>query len=127
MPTYLYYCLDCGKSFERIFSYAEYGKKKAICPHCNSENNRRKQTKVRIKKDRGERLSQLADPNLLDSIDNDPKALGKMMRDLGNGLEVDMPEEYSEVVDRLEAGQSPDEISDAIEGGSDTTEDDAVG
>lgn len=127
MPTYLYVCRDCGKLFERTFSYAEYGKKKAICVHCGSENNRRKQTKIRIKKDRGERLSQLADPNLLDKVDNDPKALGKMMRDLGNDMEAELPGEYDEVVDRLESGQSPDEISDALEGGTETPSDNAVG
>jgi len=127
MPTYVFICLDCGKKFEQFFSYAEYGVKKAVCSYCGSENNRRKMTKVRVKRGPSEKIADLSDPSLLDRVDEDPKLLGKMMREMGNDMESDLPAEYGEVIDRLEAGQSPDEITSAMEGGTESASDDAVG
>lgn len=127
MPTYGFICLDCGNKFEQFFSYAEYGVKKAECSKCGSENNRRKLTKVRVKRGTGDNIAHLADPSLLDRVDQDPKLLGKMMRELGSDMESDLPAEYGEVIDRLESGQSPDEITSAMEGGSEDSADNAVG
>jgi hypothetical protein len=36
--------------------------------------------------------------------------MGRFMRKMGNELGEEMPPEFDEVVDRLEKGQSPDEI-----------------
>ena len=38
MPYYEYRCLDCRKRFTTFFTYAEYGSKPAVCPHCHSTN-----------------------------------------------------------------------------------------
>jgi len=37
-----------------------------------------------------------------------------MMRKMGNELGEEMPPEFDEVVDRLEKGQSPEEIEEAL-------------
>jgi len=37
-----------------------------------------------------------------------------MMRQMGGELGEELPPQFDEVVDRLEAGQSPDEITNAI-------------
>ena len=36
--------------------------------------------------------------------------MGRMMRKMGNEMGEEMPPEFSEVVDRLEKGQSPEDI-----------------
>lgn len=36
MPTYQYRCVKCGKTFDRVESMAEHGKKKPACPGCGS-------------------------------------------------------------------------------------------
>jgi hypothetical protein len=69
---------------------------------------------VRILKGDEARLSQIADPSMLDGIDDDPKALGQMMRKMGSEMGEGLPPEFDEVVDRLEAGQSPEEIEGAL-------------
>jgi len=46
-------------------------------------------------------------------MENDPKALGQMMRKMSNEMGEDVPPEFDDVVDRLEAGQSPEEIESA--------------
>ena len=114
MPTYDFICLDCRKRFDIFLSYKEYGVKPVTCSHCGSSNIRRRVPRVRILKSEEARLSQLADPSMLDGIDNDPKALGQMMRKMGTEMGEELPAEFDEVVDRLEAGQSPDEITNAI-------------
>jgi putative FmdB family regulatory protein len=114
MPTYDFICLDCRKRFDVFLSYKEYGVKPVTCTHCGSSNIRRRVPRVRILKSEEARLSQLADPSMLDGIDNDPKALGQMMRKMGNEMGEDLPAEFDDVVDRLEAGQSPEEIESAL-------------
>lgn len=72
-------------------------------------------------------LSYMADPNLLDKIDKDPKMLGKMIKELGAGVEGGLPSEFGNVVDRLESGQSPEEITNNLENQVNTPNDDAEG
>jgi putative FmdB family regulatory protein len=114
MPYYPYRCLDCQRRFEIFLSYKEYGTRAVTCPFCNSANVQRLITRVRIAKSEESRLEELADPSLLAGLEDDPKALGKMMRRMGNELGEELPPEFDEVVDRLEAGQSPEEIEKAM-------------
>ena len=54
----------------------------------------------------------------LDGLEDDPKALGQMMRrmkgEMNDEISEDIPAEFDEVVDRLESGQSPEEIESAM-------------
>jgi hypothetical protein len=50
----------------------------------------------------------------LDGLDDDPKEMGRMMRKMGKEMGEEMPPEFDEVVGRLEAGQSPEEIESAV-------------
>lgn len=76
---------------------------------------RRRMTKVRIAKSDDSRMESMANGiTSLDALENDPKALGKMMRQMGNEMGEDLPTEFDEVVDRLEAGQSPEEIESSL-------------
>jgi hypothetical protein len=57
----------------------------------------------------------LADPANLDALDQDPQALGRMMREMKQQMGAnDLPGEFDEVVDRLEKGQSPDQIENDL-------------
>jgi hypothetical protein len=67
-----------------------------------------------VKRNSIDHLTELADPKNLDRIEEDPKAMGRMMREMENGVGVDMGGEFDEVVDRLEKGQTPDEIDQAF-------------
>ncbi len=49
-----------------------------------------------------------------EGLEDDPKAMGQMMRKMGKEMREDLPPEFDEVVDRLESGQSPDDIEKAI-------------
>ncbi len=114
MPTYDYICADCRKRFDVFLSYQEYGVKAVACAHCGSANVRRRVPRVRVLKSDEARMQGLADPAKLGALEDDPVALGRMMRQMGSEMGEDMPAEFDDVVDRLEAGQSPDEIESAL-------------
>jgi putative FmdB family regulatory protein len=114
MPHYQYRCQQCQRRFEVFLSYSEYGQKVVVCPHCQSANVQRRIGRVRIARSEESRLDRLADPSALAGLDDDPRALGRIMREMGNEIGEDMGPEFSEVVDRLEAGQDPEDIEKAL-------------
>jgi putative FmdB family regulatory protein len=114
MPGYEYCCLDCRKRFDIFLSYKEYGTVEVRCPHCQSANVQRKIGRVRVARSSPDRMRGLSDPSRLNSIEDDPRALGSMMREMRSELGETMPAEFDEVVDRLDHGQSPEQIDSAL-------------
>ena len=126
MPTYDFICNTCEKKFDIFQTFSEYGKVPVRCAHCGSDKVRRRMTKVRIAKSEGSRMTSVSDSvSNLDGLDEDPKALGQMMRKMGKEMGEELPPEFNEVVGRLEAGQSPEEIETALPdlGAGDSNED----
>lgn len=92
-------------------TFSEYGNKPVNCAYCGSDKVCRRLTRVRIARSDESRLESAAnDFSGLEGLDDDPRALGQMMRKLGGEMGEDLPAEFDEVVDRLESGQSPEEI-----------------
>ncbi len=114
MPSYEYRCQDCKRRFEVFMTYADYGKQPVVCPHCQSERVQRRIGKIRIARSEESRLESMADPSALEGLEDDPKALGRLMRQMSSELGEDPGPEFHEVVNRLEAGQSPEEIEAAL-------------
>ena len=115
MPTYDYICNDCNQRFDVFLTFAEYGKKTVKCSLCGSKNVRRRMTKVRIAKSEEGRMESMADDfSGFEGLEDDPKAMGRMMRKMGKEMGEELPPEFNEVVDRLEKGQSPEEIEKEI-------------
>ncbi|HNS64283.1 MAG TPA: zinc ribbon domain-containing protein [Anaerolineaceae bacterium] len=114
MPFYEYRCLDCRKRFQVFLTYAEYGTRPVQCTHCGSANVQRKIGRVRVARSVESRLENMSDPSQLEGLEEDPRALGQMMRKMSAEVGEEMPPEFDDVVDRLEAGQSPEEIEQAL-------------
>ena len=111
MPNYEFICNDCARRFDVFMSYKEYGTQPVICTFCGSGNTRRRMTRVRIAKSEESRLDSLeGEMGNLEGLEKDPKALGRMMRKMGREIGEEVPAEFDDVVDRLEAGQSPEQI-----------------
>ncbi len=115
MPTYDFVCNNCKQRFDLFMTFNEYGKKIVTCAHCGSKDVRRRVTKVRIAKSEESRMDSMADEfSGFEGLEDDPKAMGKMMRKMGKEMGEEVPPEFDEVVDRLEAGQNPDEIESSM-------------
>ena len=110
MPTYVYRCKDCKNRFEQYLTYAEYGQKMVTCPNCGSDQVIRRIGRVRIAKSEDRRIEDMVDPTQLAGIEDDPRALGRLMRKMGDELGEDTGPEFDEVVSRLEKGEDPEQI-----------------
>ena len=116
MPIYEYRCHNCQRRVSiwwRTFSEAETST--AHCSHCDSEELTRLVSRVRIVRSEESRLEDMADPaNFGDLDENDPRSVARFMRKMGDETGEDLGDEFDEVVDRLEAGESPEDIEGAM-------------
>lgn len=114
MPNYDYRCLNCKRRFEVYLSYSDYGKTGIRCPHCESDHVQRRIGRVRFARSEESRLDNLTDPASLAGLEEDPKALARMMRQMSAESGEELGPEFDEVMDRLESGQSPEDIEQAM-------------
>ncbi len=111
MPSYEYRCEECHHRFEIFLTYKDYGQKEVHCPRCGSKEVVRRIGRIRIARSSESSLENLMDdPSSLDGIEEDPKAMGKLMRQMQSELGEDVGPEFDEVVSRLEKGQDPEQI-----------------
>ncbi len=59
-------------------------------------------------------MENMMDPSALEGMEDDPRAMSQVMRKMGKEMGEDLPPEFDDVADRLEAGQSPEEIETAL-------------
>ncbi|RLC77614.1 MAG: zinc ribbon domain-containing protein [Chloroflexi bacterium] len=115
MPIYEYRCHNCGRRVSILWhTFAAAENSTPRCPRCGSDNLTRLISRVAVVRSEEARLEALADPSTWGGLDeNDPRSLARFMRkmtsELGEDL-GDLGDEFNEVIDRLEAGQTPEEI-----------------
>ena len=115
MPTYEFRCLDCGRIVRRFYTYAEYDSALPSCPRCEGTNLRRLISRVALAKSEESRLDSLDPESMIAGLDeNDPKSLGRFMRKLSSEMGEDLGDEFGEVVERLEKGESPESIENSM-------------
>ncbi len=111
MPIYEYRCHDCHRRVSLFFRSFSEVKDNPACPHCGGHNLTRLISRVAVVRSEESRLDDLTDPSFLDGLDeNDPKSMARWMRKMSAEIGEEMPPEFDEVIDRLESGQSPEEI-----------------
>jgi len=122
MPVYEYLCQDCGKRFSVHVSYSDYGKVTIRCTACQSQNIMRRIGRIPIGHSEEERLQRITDPEQMEALENDPVALGSILRKMKDQIGEEIAPEFDEVVNRLKKGQTPEEIEKMIPdiGGSDS-------
>jgi len=70
---------------------------------------------VRVVRSEESRLDDLADPSNFGDLDeNDPRSIARFMRKMSDEVGEDMGSEFEEVVDRLESGESPEDIEQSM-------------
>jgi putative FmdB family regulatory protein len=115
MPYYDYRCDDCRRAVRLFFSYSDYETARPGCPHCGSSQLRRRIGRIAVAKSEEARMDMLADDSMLAGLDeDDPRSLGKFMRKMGQEMGEDLGDEFHEVVNRLERGESPEAIEQSM-------------
>jgi putative FmdB family regulatory protein len=121
MPIYDYRCLDCRRRVSLLyqtFSAAESAT--PICTNCGGGNLSRLVSRVALLKSEESRLDDMADPSVFGDIDeNDPRSMARWARKMGDSLGEDMGDDFNEMIDRMEAGEMPDDDGDDFGGGGD--------
>jgi len=118
MPIYEYRCTNCQRRTSIYWkSYKDAGSESPACPRCGAQALVRTISRVAVLRSEESRLDDLADPSTFSGLDeDDPKSIARWMRKMGQEVGEDLGPEFSEVVDRLESGQSPDEVEQAVPG-----------
>ncbi len=115
MPIYEYRCLNCGRKVSIFWrSLSAVNEAEARCEYCGSRKLKRLVSRVRVMR-HGSTSSEdgLSDDllNELEGIDeNNPRALGRLMRRMAEETGEDMGPEFEEIVSRLERGEDPERI-----------------
>jgi putative FmdB family regulatory protein len=116
MPIYEYFCFDCRKRVSVFFrSFSAVSSEEARCPNCEGVRLRRLVSRVAVLKSEESRMESMADPSLMGGLENeDPRALASFMRRMSDETGETMDPEMSEMVSRLESGESPEAIEQAM-------------
>jgi putative FmdB family regulatory protein len=116
LPIYEYRCNDCGRRVSFFWrSFSEVEETAPRCSFCGGEHLTRLVSRVAVARSEESRLDDLADPSSLAGLDeNDPKSIGRWMRKMSREMGEDLGPEFDEVIDRLESGQSPEDIEEAM-------------
>jgi putative FmdB family regulatory protein len=127
MPIYEYRCHGCRRRVSVFFrSFNSTGA--PVCPHCGSTDLTKLVSRFAVMKSEESRLEDLADPSNLGDLDeNDPKSIARWARKMGQEMGEDLGPEYEEMIDRMEAGEMPDDEEmgggDSLDAGSSSVDD----
>jgi putative FmdB family regulatory protein len=116
MPSYDYRCKACKKEFTLTYNtIADHIASTPVCPKCGSQELSKLIKRVRLMTGDDQRMERLADPSRLGALEgDDPRAMGRMMRELASESGEPLPPELSEVTERLESGESPESIEQSM-------------
>ena len=113
MPLYEYRCNTCRRRVTLLRSFSDTST--PCCPLCQSEDLARLISRVSVLRSEESRLDSLADPSSLGDLDeNDPRSVARWMRKMSDETGEDMGPEFDEMVGRLEAGESPEDIEGSM-------------
>lgn len=117
MPIYEYVCRSCRRRNSILFrSYSQVTE--PACTHCGSREMTRLVSRFAVARSEDSRLDDLADPSNLGGLDeNDPRSIARWARRMGDEMGEDLGPEFDEMVDRMEAGEMPDDTGEGDGGG----------
>jgi len=116
MPIYEYRCRKCHRRVSILMrSFAELAQATPKCTYCGHDGLDRLVSRVAVLKSEEAHMDSLADSSALGDLDeSDPRSIGRWMKKMSSESGEDLGSEFHEVVDRLEAGQSPEDIESAM-------------
>ncbi len=138
MPIYEFFCPDCNTLYS-FFSARPAPGRQPDCPRCSRPQLERRPSSFAMLKHRGD-----DEPDPLDALDDsklegametlmremgsadeeDPRAMGRMMRRFGELTGLEMGSRMEELVRRMESGEDPDSLE--VELGGELEDDESL-
>jgi putative FmdB family regulatory protein len=122
MPIYEYRCAACSRRTS-VFVRTVSSKVDATCEHCGSKKLSRLVSKFAVHRASGGGGDLSDDFGGMDDVDeNDPQSVARWARKMRQESGEDLGPEFDEMIGRMEAGESPDEMfgdDDSAGGGMD--------
>ena len=118
MPIFEYACPRCRKIFN--FLVRNLSRKKEFrCPQCGAAGLKRIYSPFALARSEESRIEKMADPSFFSGLDEkNPRSLARLMRKMSREAGEPMDGEMTEMCDRREAGENPEEIEKSLgEGG----------
>jgi putative FmdB family regulatory protein len=116
MPIHEYRCRKCHRRVSILLrSFDQATRARPRCTYCGHDELDRLVSRVAVLRSEEAQLDSLADSSALGDLDeNDPRSIGRWMKKMSSEAGEDLGDEFREVVDRLEAGQSPEDIESSM-------------
>ncbi|MGA2286654.1 MAG: zinc ribbon domain-containing protein [Dehalococcoidia bacterium] len=119
MPIYEFRCNACKKRVS-VFRRSMTSSTPAVCPNCGADDLTRLVSRFAVVRTEDQRLDSLDDDSLLSGVDeDDPRSVAAFARKMQAKMGEDVEPEFEEMIDRMEAGETPDDLDEAGEDGED--------
>lgn len=113
MPIYEYHCSECKKDVSILFlSFSEAEEKEPVCPECGNKKLERLLSSVALIH---RKTNFTKSKSTKDNVGTeDPKSLAKTMQNSSNKSRVDYGDDFKEVANRLDKGESSTSIEKSL-------------
>lgn len=116
MPIYEYHCEDCRRKVSVFFrTMSEAATVAPQCPRCAGLKLHKLVSKVAFVRSDESRMEGLDDPSMLAGLESeDPRAMANFVRKMSDQMGEPLDPELTEVVGRLEKGESAESIEQSM-------------
>ena len=115
MPIFEYACNACNKRFSALVGVLADAKPPA-CPRCSGVELTKQVSRFARVRSEDDALESLADEAEYGDIENDPKAMRKWVRDMGNAMDENLDEDFEQAMEEEMAGKGGGGGGDADDG-----------
>jgi len=110
MPIYEFRCNRCRNRVS-VFQRRIDSPVGAVCPKCGSGDLTRLVSRFAVVRGEDAMLDSLEDDSLLAGVDeSDPRSVAAWARKMSSRFGEEMEPEFDEMIDRMEAGETPEEF-----------------
>jgi putative FmdB family regulatory protein len=115
VPIYEYRCNRCHRRAS-VFQRSIQATAAAACSHCGSTDLTRLISRVAVLRSEESHLEDLAsDAGLADLDESDPRSMARWARRMGREMGEELGPEFDEMVERMEAGEMPEDLGEGEE------------
>jgi putative FmdB family regulatory protein len=118
MPIYEFRCGRCRRRTS-VFTRSIGGEIEAVCSHCGSNDMSRLISRVAVVRSEDDAFSSLDESSLADVDESDPRSMARWVRSMSRQMGEPLDAEAEADLERMEAGEIPDDLGDG-DGGDDT-------